>query len=536
MRIGRIFLNRLIWALCGLLFAMLTVGGAANAMELKVSDKAKLDIDVAIKYGLGMRVEKQDSALLANVNGDDGNRAFDRWAIFNNRANMTVDLDLDFGNFGVFVRPRAYFDAAYIGDTDNTSPNTFNNSPLYGGRTYYRDFDGETQDIHRDKMEFLDYFVRGNFNLGNSDLTIRVGDQVVAWGESLYYPGVSSVMGPVDATAATAPGTEVKEILMPVGQVYAVLNTPLFGISAFYQYSWEKTRLHEAGSYFSTADQLDNAGRRILIPVDITQGLAATIDRVRDEEPSDSGQYGVALRYYSDIFDGTEFGLYFINYHNKGPELRSSFSGGSLQRDWGDDTLNSLDGSSYWIGYSEDIKLYGLSLGTNVGEAYLGAEFTYRDDLPLTVRGATPLGITYVRGRAFQAQMALIYVLVNPPISDQLSFTTEFGYNKVSGYGSATLTADEDAWGGTVSIGQTYFQVLPALDLAIPVTFKWNPDGRSAIGGTFTEGADQLSIGLNFTYALDHLIGFKYVSYLGDATEDSSSDRDYLSFSYAYTF
>src|SRR5690606_832522 len=39
-------------------------------------------------------------------------------------------------------------------------------------------------------------------------------------------------------------------------------------------------------------------------------------------EARDSGQYGAALRgYFADLFDGTEIGLYFLNYHSRLPYL-----------------------------------------------------------------------------------------------------------------------------------------------------------------------------------------------------------------------
>jgi len=43
------------------------------------------------------------------------------------------------------------------------------------------------------------------------------------------------------------------------------------------------------------------------------------IRRAADEEPSDSGQFGVALRYYADWFNATEFGFYFTNTHSRLP-------------------------------------------------------------------------------------------------------------------------------------------------------------------------------------------------------------------------
>jgi len=43
------------------------------------------------------------------------------------------------------------------------------------------------------------------------------------------------------------------------------------------------------------------------------------IRRLADEEPSDDGQFGVALRYYADWANSTEFGFYFTNTHSRLP-------------------------------------------------------------------------------------------------------------------------------------------------------------------------------------------------------------------------
>ena len=43
------------------------------------------------------------------------------------------------------------------------------------------------------------------------------------------------------------------------------------------------------------------------------------LPRARDEEASDSGQWGIAARYFVESLNATEFGLYFMNYHSRTP-------------------------------------------------------------------------------------------------------------------------------------------------------------------------------------------------------------------------
>ena len=43
------------------------------------------------------------------------------------------------------------------------------------------------------------------------------------------------------------------------------------------------------------------------------------VQRGGDATPADSGQYGIALRYFAEQLNNTEFGFYFMNYHSRLP-------------------------------------------------------------------------------------------------------------------------------------------------------------------------------------------------------------------------
>jgi len=49
--------------------------------------------------------------------------------------------------------------------------------------------------------------------------------------------------------------------------------------------------------------------------------------RGADQDPSDSGQWGVALRYYSEALNSTEFGFYYMKYHSRLPIAQVEGSG-----------------------------------------------------------------------------------------------------------------------------------------------------------------------------------------------------------------
>ncbi len=229
----------------------------SQALEADLGKGVTMDMDVTLKYSAAIRVEDQDIDLLADVNADDGNRSFDRGDFINNRFSALMDIDINRDNIGFFLRPRAFYDFAYDGKNANDSPATNNNGPLYGGPlTRTDEFTDRTRGTHRDTAEILDAYAYGTFDLGERDLVLRAGKQVVSWGESVFITnGISSAQNHVDATQANTPGMELKELFLPSGQIYSQLDLwPGFTLAGFYQWQWEKTVLDEAGAYFSTSD------------------------------------------------------------------------------------------------------------------------------------------------------------------------------------------------------------------------------------------------------------------------------------------
>ena len=52
--------------------------------------------------------------------------------------------------------------------------------------------------------------------------------------------------------------------------------------------------------------------------------------RGADQDPDDSGQWGVALRWYSEDLNSTEFGFYYVNYHSRLPYAQIAPTPGAL--------------------------------------------------------------------------------------------------------------------------------------------------------------------------------------------------------------
>ncbi len=126
-------------------------------------------------------------------------------------------------------------------------------------------FPDETEDEHGAHAEFLDAYAYASFDVGERVLDLRVGSQVINWGEATFFSGINGMQNRFDASVANVPGTEVKEIFLPTGAVYAQIDlTSALALQTYYQYDWKHTILNGVGSYFSQQDYLGPGARQLL--------------------------------------------------------------------------------------------------------------------------------------------------------------------------------------------------------------------------------------------------------------------------------
>ncbi|MDZ4195270.1 MAG: DUF1302 family protein, partial [Pseudomonas sp.] len=185
-------------------------------------------------------------------NKDDGNRNFNK-GLISSRLSFVTEADIKYSDMGLFVRARGWYDDVYNKSNDNNRPSTVN---TVGDRS--NSFEKNTRKVHGRDAELLDMFAYGNFTLGDTPVSVRLGQQTVSWGESLFIlTGISSAQGPLDITKANVPGVQIKEIFLPVQQAFAQIGlTENLSLESYVQFEWEANRLDESGSYFSTLDYL----------------------------------------------------------------------------------------------------------------------------------------------------------------------------------------------------------------------------------------------------------------------------------------
>ncbi len=310
--------QRLRLPLLGALVIVLSATPFARAFVFEVGE-IKGSFDTTLSMGGLYRLNDPDPQLYGitnssggvlgkqrSVNADDGNLNYEQgMASFLVKANS--ELQLDYKNFGLFVRGYVF--------------NDFVNSNGSRARTPLSE---EAEDIVAEGGELLDAYVYYKFDLGTMPANIRVGQQVLSWGESTFIPNGINSINPIDVAKLRLPGSELKEALLPVNMVSASLSlTDNLTMEAFYLLDWERTRVDPPGTYFSTNDFVAQGGKKVYLgfgAIKDSNPLGAIL-RGMDNESDDSGQYGVNFRYLAEKLNNTEFGLYYMNYHSRLPTI-----------------------------------------------------------------------------------------------------------------------------------------------------------------------------------------------------------------------
>ena len=154
-------------------------------------------LDSTISYGMSWRVADRDNDIVGtanggtaySVNGDDGNLNYDDGKLISQVGKITSDLTLNYKDFGLFVRGTAFYD--------------YENEDRDRERTELSD---DALDLVGKDAKLLDSYVWWNFELGDMLGQIRVGDQVVSWGESTFIQNSINTINPIDVSSIRLPG------------------------------------------------------------------------------------------------------------------------------------------------------------------------------------------------------------------------------------------------------------------------------------------------------------------------------------------
>lgn len=459
------------------LVAAIACTSTAHAITFNIGE-IEGQFDSNLSVGSSWAKRNADPYLVSIINGgkalgasDDGRLNFKKGETFSKIFKGLHDIELKYGDSGLFVRGKYWYDFE-----------------LKDESRAFREIDEHNRKAaaRSSGTQLLDMFVYHNYNVVDQPGSIRLGKQVVSWGESTFIFNSINSINPVDVSAFRRPGAEIKEGLIPVNMFYVSQSiTENLSAEVFYQLEWDQTVLDNCGTFFGAdvgADGCDSTLSYGTSPaeVDLLNASASllnvsvgpegvVIPRGADQDARDSGQWGLALRW---LGDNTEYGTYIMNYHSRAPIYATrtanatsvGYALGLLNLDpTGLMTSASILGNGqYAMDYPEDIRLYGASFATTLpsGTAWSG-EMSYRPNMPLQVNSNDITGqlvsnvmtpfinsgfnpsealaqsskniLSYQRKHVSQVQTSLVHIIDNYIGADHLTLVGELAATEING-------------------------------------------------------------------------------------------------------
>ena len=415
--------------------------GSASAWALEIPDNTGWtgSLNVGVSVGTSIRDQAPDSKLYSRADGiraglgtngsgatntDSGNVNYSKGDAFSTLAKATFDYSMQKQDYGFFVRAKAWYDYALEEGQVNQGNGASGYLPVTGRRSLS---DEGFDPLGRfSGAEMLDAYVYSGFELGGQTGQVRLGRQVINWGESLFIQGINQV-NPIDLSALRKPGTEIKDAFLPVESVWANLSLGEGrSLEGFIQTKWAPANLDSCGTYWSPVEfqATHRSGGACSQAITTLPGLS-NYDAIQrglfipmgpGKAGDDGEQFGLALRIPSESLDG-EVGLYAMRISSRIPYI--SGRSGSNIRALGilGGTLNAsnfinpipaqvagarqalgltlIPGTGLWE-YPNDINVFGVSASTNLSGWSVGAEVSHSPNQPAQINGNDLLaGILY---------------------------------------------------------------------------------------------------------------------------------------------
>lgn len=478
------------------------------------SGKLSGAMDTDLTYGLQYRTE--DAAV--ENKGAYGNRALypDRGDIFSNQVRASVTFALGWtDNYGALFRGNAFFDFES------------NDAKLRG----------KAKNELESQENLTDAYVYAYFG-NNQQLMVRLGKQVISWGENTFIQGSLNDINTVNLNSLRQAGRELKDAFIGTEAVYVTYNfLENWTLEGFALLDFDPTVLDPMGSFWTTLDGAatgggkDRDGNGVLgepgpvpgsfgncvsydgVPCDL---LGGRLTRISDNEAGSSGQYGFALRrFLPKLFNGSEVGFYYQNLHDHAPMI-SGYRGTGF----------------YFLDYAEDIERWGASFNTNIAGWAIGGEYSFRNGAPIQLLspllasiGAAPSG-QYMKGygevdrHQVQFTFQRVWGVIHAIGADGSTTLAEVAYGWIDNLPAnkadlfeGNVQAPAPNTPGAISNNFSGLQILQnvtyeaALFNLIEVTpfvaYKWDIDGFSnELGGgkLFVENRQALTLGVDFGY------------------------------------
>lgn len=631
----------------------LLVAAQAQALEFSFADdEVTGSLNSTASYGQLWRLKNQDSDN-DSINDNDGNRNFDT-GLVSQVFKLTSELTMQYQNYGGFMRGTALYDTELM---NHNSDYNSNNDPAQPSQSYPHDshFGNDAQDISGQDAKILDAYLWADWDVANMPLNVKAGKQVFNWGEALFVRDGINASNPVDAAAFRLPGAEVKEGLIPTEALGFNLGiTDDLSVEGYYQWAWTETVQDPVGTYYSNDDLFAPGGNYAyenvpslaaamplyasgfangsggLVGNNFIYPDASDIMRVttigNDLEARDGGQWGANVKYIVEELNSTEFGLYFLNYHTKEPVINANlgqYQGVDLTGLTTDLFFSPLPGiggdfnasQAAAVGlatidlagnikgqreYVEDVRLYGFSFSTTVGETSYFGEVAYRPNMPIGVTtsddfltdtlsqtviidtggkawvGGQQIGLgdslsNYQRVEMFNYSLGSIQNW-GPALGFNSLFTvgeiagvsyrgddlqyTGYVFDPSTGqytvsnrYYSGAQNAEyvdvdnsrdnqinRNAYSYTLVAQGTWNDVFAGVNLSPNIAWKHDFEGNSHQAGSYVEGTKAYTLGLNASYQNTLEAEIAYTDFFGAGNDNGMRDRDNIGVNVKYSF
>ncbi|KAB0637039.1 hypothetical protein WT67_32605 [Burkholderia stagnalis] len=247
--------------------------------------------------------------------------------------------------------------------------------------------------------QLLDLWAQKDFTIGGRNAHVRLGNQVINWGESMFAQSGINTTNSLDTQKLLIPGAQLKQALLPAPMLSVAADLSHgFSTEAYYQFQWNGNRYPPVGSYWSLANVFGRGAEPFTINtnnLNVAGPSAGTIAGLTGLDKGNSGvldgiknglvngtyagppfndigipvstqlpakyrpQFGVKFNFSPRSFDAN-FAFYYLNYIDKSPVL-STLANGTAQ----------------WS-YLGNRQLFGASANFGIGPWAIGTELSYR--------------------------------------------------------------------------------------------------------------------------------------------------------------
>lgn len=529
--------------------------------------------------GNGQLVGFDRTGLPNTSNFDDGNRNFEQYDLINNRISALAEFVFERDNLAFVLSGTAFYDNVYMRSNANKNAeflNRFGPDGEAGDEGNTDEFSDAMVSDNGRMAELLEAYAIADFPIGESSfINIRIGQQLVTWGEALFFGGMAREQGPADANKAFVPGAEIKDILLPKPQISMLLGVGYdLTFKGYYQFEFQENRIFPVGSYFSPSDIVGPGGQFAygsinpafldgcpgLLPnlpvldIDLIEnceagGLGGVLLNARPEiltfrepdiRPDDKGMWGLGLDYRLTM--ATSVGFHYIRYHNANPavNLNTGFapigSVGGIELTTG--LINQSVPVSYNLQYFDDIELYNFTFSSTLFGLNVAGELNYRKDINVDVKTfasgvQTPISR---RGETGQVLVSAISAFNPPFLFDDVAIVGEAQYIRrldvdplteeeaqdgVEPVGDGTVAFfSEEAAGFQLLMLPRRRNVLSGWDLSGTLSYAeltyGHPVQAGAFGALFGEGDRRLTLGASMQYLQNFQLGVSYNWFFGD--------------------